>query len=691
MFPAAHRILDGDPSHKLQSDRPMTTTRSKLNASVVAPMAGSRLTRPMEIVLVVAILAAHYAVAAASLLRENPTIDEVNHLPAGITYWQTGSFKLYHHNPPLAKLWAAWPVRRAAMGLLYQMPDWAIESPAPSAGGTVFLALHRENYLDLFAVPRLMMPAFSILGGLVVFAWSRRLWGAWGGLLSLSLWCLCPNVLAHARLVTSDVAGAAMGVASTYAFWRYHKAPTWTRAGLVGIMLGLAQLTKFSLLLLYAIWPVLWLVEFASVAGRLDWTKRLRNGTIHGAAVVAISVIVIDLGYRFEGVGRPLGSFDFASRSFLTREGNAHKSSPNEIVDISWRHRVNRFRGTWMGRMPSPLPAHYLIGFDEQRVEADGLPRSWFKPDSDPSEVSGYPVYLDGVIRRTGWRSYYLLAILYKTPEGTLALLGLAAIVAISRRSSRASLPDELAVATPILAFLGAMSFLTDINLGLRYVLPISPFLFIFAGRLPRWASSLDGRGRVVASATILAGIFLTLAATASIHPSYLAYFNVASGGSDRRVPHLIDSNLDWGQDLVNLRRWADGHQGDQPIGLAYFGQIPPDVPVDGLDRMRWFLPALEPTTFREPLTSNPRGLQGFAPRLTPGVYAVSASLLAGLPFRLYDPSPRPIPVVWRVEDDGFRYFRGLTPFARIGHSILLFRVTQEQADRVNSRWAGSR
>ena len=65
--------------------------------------------RPRLALAVAALLGGHYALAATSLLREGPTVDEVIHLPAGISYWQAGTFKLYPHNPPLVKLAAALP------------------------------------------------------------------------------------------------------------------------------------------------------------------------------------------------------------------------------------------------------------------------------------------------------------------------------------------------------------------------------------------------------------------------------------------------------------------------------------------------------------------------------------------------------------------------------------------------------
>ena len=121
------------------------------------------------------------------------------HLPAGITYWQKGTFRLYHHNPPLVKLVAALPVvwsgasDRAAL----RIEIWKTREPEQAPFAHLFAVANAARYFELFARARLVMPLFSVLGGLVVFAWSRRLYGNGGGLLSLSLWVFCPNILAH--------------------------------------------------------------------------------------------------------------------------------------------------------------------------------------------------------------------------------------------------------------------------------------------------------------------------------------------------------------------------------------------------------------------------------------------------------------------------------------------------------------
>ncbi|HEX8203894.1 MAG TPA: hypothetical protein VF590_25690, partial [Isosphaeraceae bacterium] len=151
---------------------------------------------------------------------------------------------------------------------------------------------------------------------------------------------------------------------------------------------------------------------------------------------------------------------------------------------------------------------------------------------------------------------------------------------------------------------------------------------------------------------------------------------------------HLIDSNLDWGQDLVRLRDWLHEHAPGEPVGLAYFGQVNPNLLRVRGEGFAWFLPPAEPGTL-EPMRPD---LDGPAPRLEPGrLYAVSASLVRGLPWRLYDSSPR-VPYLypaWKAERDwhhgrdAFGYFRALTPIARVGHSIFIYRPDARDVARV--------
>jgi hypothetical protein len=181
-------------------------------------------------------------------------------------------------------------------------------------------------------------------------------------------------------------------------------------------------------------------------------------------------------------------------------------------------------------------------------------------------------------------------------------------------------------------------------------------------------------------------GVCLSLTAlqSALVYPSYLASFNWISGGPDRGSEHLIDSNLDWGQDLVGLQRWVAEHRPGQKIGLAYFGQINPNIFEWRGEKFDWFLaPALPGTLGPTSLVPNPK-LVGPAKRLEPGLYAASASIVRGLRWRFYDPGD--LQPGWSADKGAFGYFAELTPVANVGHSIFIYDVTEAQCARINPR-----
>jgi 4-amino-4-deoxy-L-arabinose transferase-like glycosyltransferase len=663
------------------------------------------------------LLALHYALAARSLILENPTVDEVLHLPAGVSYWQKGTFRLYHHNPPLVKLVAALPVVWAKPNVqpLYDDANWRSSDADVSHidFGQKFARFNADRYFELFQLARLLMPLFSVVGGLAVFFWSRRLYGVWGGLSSLALWVFCPNVLGHSRLVTSDLGAAAVGVAATYAFWRYLQQSSWNWAIAAGVGLGLAAITKFSLLILYLVWPFLWSVHLALAVPKSERLRQIGRGALGAIIIVGLSVLVIDAGYFFEGVGIPLGDFEFGSRALTTRVAAkmTRPKSKNPLFDITWQFRVNRFRGTWLGRLPTPLPKHFVTGLDEQKIETEGLPDAyadaWRRERTEPGSIArqralpepptassrGYSVYLDGQLRQSGWWYYYLLALAYKVPEGTWALVLLSTFVLVRVKRTWAEWSNEITLATVPAVILISMSFFTDINLGLRYVLPIAPFAFIATGKIAPWIAGLSALWRRPMIALAVFCLASTVVATAYIHPHYLAYFNWASGGPDRMPPHLIDSNLDWGQDLMTLREWWQKTIPGQPLGLVYFGQINPSIFRARGEPFEWFLPRALPGTVR-PTPTATGALIGPAKELTPGYYAVSATALFGVPWRYYDPAsldqaPEAWLPAWDVRtnvwnQDGYGYFRRFTPIGpAIGHSIYIYYLTDRDVARV--------
>jgi hypothetical protein len=196
----------------------------------------------------------------------------------------------------------------------------------------------------------------------------------------------------------------------------------------------------------------------------------------------------------------------------------------------------------------------------------------------------------------------------------------------------------RLYVLFPALAIIGAFSFFTSINIGIRYILPAFPFLFLLAGAY--FTRERMGRPRLAAGVLLLA---LYAGSQISAYPDYLAYFNLFGGGP-RKNRHLLgDSNIDWGQDLPGLKRFMEDGK-IETISLAYFGRVDPEI--YGISH--------------RPFVGK---------RLAPGYTAVSVNYVQGRPYDLRAGS-RYLPVPMHQ----YRFLYKRKPLARIGNSILVYK-----------------
>ncbi|MBF6596556.1 MAG: glycosyltransferase family 39 protein, partial [Thermaceae bacterium] len=484
-------------------------------------------------VLVPLLLLGHAALLAWGDSRHSPTIDEVGHLPAGLSHWQFGQFDLYRVNPPLVRIVAALPVFLAQPTI-----DWPPRSQAPSKHtpfhiGSAFIAANGPRSFWYFTLARWACIPFSLLGGYICFLWARDLYGRLAGLLALTLWCFSPNILGNAQMITPDTGAAALGAAAGYTFWRWLRRPCWTRALLAGITLGLAELTKSTWIILFMLWPLLWLVWRWSKR-RSPIPPRWRAEAMQLGFVLLFGLYMLNLGYGFEGSLEPLGAYQFASKTLRGSRSN------------------NRFAGSWLGELPVPLPRQYLLGIDQQKVDFEQTFRS----------------YLGGEWRQGGWWYYYLYGLAVKAPLGVWVLFFL--VLELTLIAPRYSVPwrHEVALLAPAVLVLALVSSQTGFNHHLRYVLPLFPFVFIWISKA---AQPKAWRGWAVPT-LVLGGVLWTVGSSLSIYPHSLSYFNELAGGPANGHAHLVDSNIDWGQDLLYLKRWLDEHPEARPFGLAYRG-----------------------------------------------------------------------------------------------------------------------
>jgi hypothetical protein len=211
------------------------------------------------------------------------------------------------------------------------------------------------------------------------------------------------------------------------------------------------------------------------------------------------------------------------------------------------------------------LPEAFLYGF--ARAEMKSQFRSSF---------------LLGKYSATGFHSYFPYAFLLKTPLPALLLILTSLILALARRPvGNRSLAFLIAPA----GLYFAVAVCSHLNIGQRHLLPIYPFLYVLAGSLTlewaRWQRS----ARFVTAALVLLGIAISCQIVffplnhriwQKVAPHYLAYFNELAGGPGNGYKELVDSNLDWGQDLGSLKLWLDERKITGSIYLAYFGMADP-------------------------------------------------------------------------------------------------------------------
>ncbi|MGD9099921.1 MAG: glycosyltransferase family 39 protein, partial [Anaerolineae bacterium] len=253
----------------------------------------------------------------------------------------------------------------------------------------------------------------------------------------------------------------------------------------------------------------------------------------------------------------------------------------------------------------------------------------------------GY-TFLAGGYSASGWWYYFLVAHALKSPLPALLLLGAALL---SLRPGRANGLRLMALLLPACAYL-LSTLVVSLNIGYRLFIPALSYLYVLTGHL---ATVVKGRQRLVLAGTLAWSALIAL----WIYPHYLAYFNALAGGPNGGYRYLVDSNIDWGQDLPALRDLVQ-EQNLGRIKLSYFGTAHPSY--YGLDFEP--LPTWPPT----PEQGNPF-TRTYAPHApTPGVYAISASHLQGVVFK---------PEQW----DTYAWFRDKTPFAKAGYSIFLYRV----------------
>ncbi len=468
----------------------------------------------------------------AAAAHKSISTDEVVHIPAGYYHLAVGDFQFLNLHPPI-------PMMIGALPLLFMHPGEMSEAERqqiPHDDAYVFVVSARfwtpnQTFFRTASFwTRVPMIGFTILFGIVIFLFARRLFGETAGVISLALFTLEPTVLAHGPLVHTDMTSAFGLLLLAYAFHVYCSGPSLRRAILLGAATGLAPLMKFSMVALapLAIVGIIGLLVFPSLL-KLD-----RRGAVsHAAAIIVASLVVINTGYFFNHRG-------------------LNETDNNWIVSSFPAHAVLALKAAHTLRYI--VPTDFVLGTYWQ---------IWHS-------TVGHAGSIFGQQSKFGWWYYFPVAFALKTTIPFL-LTSVAGIIWGIRRVVKRRDWIPLFVLVPLFLFT-ALVMESTINIGVRFYLPAYPFLFIISGALLARLSSLRAPKPLGIAVVSVVLIWCAVEALRT-YPNYMPYMNQLASSR----PHwwyLSDSNVEWGDSMPELASYLH-ERGETKVRAAVLGGWP--------------------------------------------------------------------------------------------------------------------
>lgn len=458
----------------------------------------------------------------------SPTFDEGEHMAAGYRYWQCGDYAINPEHPPLLKLIAAFPIRHWHLDVF----DGPCGS-APVANVRLIAIGHRLLNSDVGPAAlhraRLAAMSFTIMLLVTVFFAARAWFGDFAAGIAVLLTLFEPNLTGHGALVTTDVAIAATTFLTVFLADRYLRRPSAIRLCLLGLALGLALASKHT----GAFVPIILLLQFAAWIW-LDPASRTRRKILRltGAWIFAcfVGVFVLWSTYQFRYSALPGHAAGFDIAKVLQEDGRTSTLFGHTVATLAQFHL---------------LPEAYL----------DGL---LFVVDN-----SVRTSFIFGTEHPTGVWYYFPVTILVKTPLSLLFLF----LLAIGSPGLWKIRSREFAtLALPVAVFLfSAMA--GKINIGVRHLLPVYPFLILFACAA---AAFYAQRSKLLLGVLAALLAFQCVSYTRAF-PNLISYANEAWGGPSKVRLVLGDSSVDWGQSLYQVRDYIAAH-GIRDCWIAWLG-----------------------------------------------------------------------------------------------------------------------
>ncbi len=487
--------------------------------------------------IVFALLALMSFFMYSELKDDSPTTDETIHVLSGYEYWK----KIYSVNPehpPLGKQIAALP-------LLFIKPTMPIDSDYTLAINDYYYDSWKETRTysqtwifktsgnspeKIINSSRMVVLFFTIILGLIIFFVSKSWFNTKTAIITLFFYCFSPLILAHGHLANTDLWATLGFFIAIFSFVYYLKKPVVWRLILATTCFTLAILLKFSMIILIPILLILWLISFYKFNDRKQYD-------IKNFISLLISYFLITLLLAWIDYGFPT---NFAP---IFQHFSDHQYTNGLLIYVS----------NILTHLPIPQFFKGLIMVLT-------------------TSVSQRPAYLLGNFSGGGWWYYFPIAYLVKEPLSLIILLFICIGFYLFLRKKRLEFRDWVLIIPP--AFYILITLFSKLNIGIRHILPIYPFIFVFVGYTISQILSLYKKRLIIYNLSLITlTLLLTwyISASLSVFPYFITYFNELAGGPRGGARILTDSNIDWGQDLKRLSNWLKNNNITEKIKLEYF------------------------------------------------------------------------------------------------------------------------
>lgn len=571
-------------------------------------------TKRYEKFLVALILAIMFLIAlfsskgAFGIPADSGTVDEIAHIPSGYSYDKYQDFRLNPEHPPLAKVLAGLPLalNKNINGL---KDDWSWKGINQWESGWYFLYEAGNDPAEVLFWARLPMILLMLFLGIFLYRWASKLFGQKVGLLVLLLYAFYPDVIAHGRLVTTDIAAALGFVLTIYFFDRALAHRNWNNTILAALAFGIAQSLKFSSFLLFGVLMILIIIKAILDRTKQEnfWKNFWKNFKIY-FWVCFFSIIFVWIIYLpFTWNTPPAVEHEVIIKNLT--------SDPSKAVFRNFLHAFENNRITL-------ALGHYFLGVMLVLARVAG----------------GNATFIMGHLSDKSIAWYFPVAWLIKTPISIIILFLSSFFYFLFKKPKNKN--DIWIMSLILMPFVVYWAFTLkgSLNIGIRHLMPTVPFVLLSIGYLFNSIFKTKKLSSIKVVSYIL--ILYMIVSVLSYYPSFIGYFNEFVP-REKRHEYLIDSSLDWGQDLLRLKKYIDDNNIEE-IKVDYFGGSQPNYYIP---QAREWHSSYGPTT---------------------GWLAVSATFYQSS--KLYGPMEKK----W-----SYHWLDNYKPKAIIGGSILVFYITE--------------